>query len=632
MRSSPEARRLFTPGGALKGLFMVRTLFLCFLLCSIGSFVYPLSVLAQSSGHTSLSTPAAPPESQQNSAELASRDEPTTFKVNVKLVVVRAVVRDSQGHAVGNLQKEDFQVFDKGKPQVIAQFEVEQPGALAAKAHPKSEESSGAALSGGACSNAGSAPAVPERFVAYQFDDVHLEFADLARVREAAERHFATLRPTDRAGIFTTSGLTTLDFTDDRAKLRDTLVRLQPRPIASNTFKNQQCPDISYYQADLIVNKLDAFAKQVAVQEATDCAPTTVNGPGQQGVTLGNSAALVNAIAAGVLNAGQHESRVSLGSLKDVVHNVSRMPGQRSVVLVSPGFITPDLQYEYYEIVDRAVRSQVVINTLDARGLYVIIPYGEASRQPATPEGGRVPGPSAPPPVSKTLMAAAAAAANDDLLAALADGTGGVFFHNNNDFDEGFRRVAQAPEYSYVLAFAPQNLKLDGSFHTLKVTLKNPQKLTLQARRGYYAPRNFANPDEQAKQEIEDAMYSQEELHNLPVKLHTQFFKASEEDAKLVVLAHVDVQRLHFRKVDGRNSNILTCVSALFNRNGNFIQGTQKIVTMNWKDETLEHKLGSGITLKTSFDVKPGNYLVRLVVRDAEGQLMSAENGMVEIR
>jgi hypothetical protein len=53
---------------------------------------------------------------------------------------------------------------------------------------------------------------------------------------------------------------------------------------------------------------------------------------------------------------------------------------------------------------------------------------------------------------------------------------------------------------------------------------------------------------------------------------------------------------------------------------------------MHWKDQTLEHKLDSGITLKTSFDVKPGSYLVRLVVRDSEGQSMSAENGSVEIR
>src|SRR4029077_16299118 len=110
-----------------------------------------------------------------------------------------------------------------------------------------------------------------------------------------------------------------------------------------------------------------------------------------------------------------------------------------------------------------------------------------------------------------------------------------TFVRNNNDYDEAFRRLAQAPEYSYVLAFAPQNLKLDGSFHTLKVKLKSPQKLTLQARRGYYAPKGLVNPDEQAKQEIEDAMFSQEEMHNLPVKLRTQFFKASDQDAKLVV-------------------------------------------------------------------------------------------------
>ena len=102
--------------------------------------------------------------------------------------------------------------------------------------------------------------------------------------------------------------------------------------------------------------------------------------------------------------------------------------------------------------------------------------------------------------------------------------------------------------------------------------------------------------------------------------------------AKLVVLAHVDVQKLHFRKIEGRNDNVLTCVSAVFNRNGNFLQGTQKVVTMHWKDETLEHKLASGITLKTSFDVKPGSYLVRLVVRDEQGRSMSAENGSVEIR
>jgi hypothetical protein len=49
------------------------------------------------------------------------------------------------------------------------------------------------------------------------------------------------------------------------------------------------------------------------------------------------------------------------------------------------------------------------------------------------------------------------------------------------------------------------------------------------------------------------------------------------------------------------------------------------------KDATLENKLGSGITVKSTFDVKRGSYVVRLVVRDSEGQMMAAENGAVEI-
>jgi len=47
--------------------------------------------------------------------------------------------------------------------------------------------------------------------------------------------------------------------------------------------------------------------------------------------------------------------------------------------------------------------------------------------------------------------------------------------------------------------------------------------------------------------------------------------------------------------------------------------------------QTLARLDRSGITVKSSFDVKPGTYLVRLVVRDKEGELMAARNGAVVI-
>ena len=114
------------------------------------------------------------------------------------------------------------------------------------------------------------------------------------------------------------------------------------------------------------------------------------------------------------------------------------------------------------------------------------------------------------------------------------------------------------------------------------------------------------------------------------VELHTQFFKTSDDDAKLSVVVRLDVRHLHYRKVDGRNNNSVTVVSAVFDRNGNYINGNQKTLEMHWKDETLGSKLASGVTLKSSFDVKPGSYMVRLVVRDEEGQL-TAQNGAIEI-
>ena len=136
---------------------------------------------------------------------------------------------------------------------------------------------------------------------------------------------------------------------------------------------------------------------------------------------------------------------------------------------------------------------------------------------------------------------------------------------------------------------------------------------------------------DQAKQDIEDALFSREVMKDIPVTLHTQFFKSSEVDAKLSVLARIDVRILRYRKEEGRNRDNLTVVAALFDPNGNFVAGQENKIEMRLRDETLEKKLGSGITIKSSFDVKVGSYAVRVVVRDSEGQLMAAENGAVEI-
>ena len=72
-------------------------------------------------------------------------------------------------------------------------------------------------------------------------------------------------------------------------------------------------------------------------------------------------------------------------------------------------------------------------------------------------------------------------------------------------------------------------------------------------------------------------------------------------------------------------------MGGVFDRNGNYVTGAQNTVDMKLKDQTLEALPEEGITVRTSLDVKSGSYIVRLVVRDSEGQVMSAQNSAVEI-
>jgi VWFA-related protein len=543
--------------------------------------------------------PAKPP------AEMATHDEPAMFKARVNLVMVPVVVRDRKGNAVGSFKQEDFQLFDKGKPQFIARFSVEKvagrlnkAGAAAPPPSPDKPPEDKPAVD------------LPDRFIAYLFDDVHMKFGDLVPSRDAAGRHIDNaLRSTDRAAIYTTSGQTIQDFTDDKALLHEALAKLRIRPITGQGLR--KCPNMTYYMADQIVNKNNATVLDAAARDAQACLSLP---------TMQAAQSIAEQAARSELPLGDHETRIAMGVIRELVRRMAAMPGQRSIILVSGGFFTlAEHATEKSEIMDRAIRANVLINSLDARGLYT-----------DTPDIGRA-GTTMVTEMVLQQMERETSRAQADVMAELAAGTGGTFYQNSNDLDAGFARLATAPEYYYLLAFSPQNLKMDGNFHALKVTLKNVKDVSVSARTGYYAPRHTENAIETAKREIEEALFSRDEMDEIPVELHTQFFKSGENAARVSVIVKVDVKHLKFRKEADRNYNELTVVAGLFDRNGVYASGNQKRIEMRLKDETVEKRLDGGLTIRSSFDVKPGTYSVRLVVRDVEGQLMSARNGAVEI-
>jgi VWFA-related protein len=561
---------------------------------------------------TDSDTKPSQPPSPGDAAEVSSHDGPATFKVRVNLVLVRVVVRDSQGKVVPNLKKENFQLSDNRKPQTISSFSIETPEARTASAVAAPATSDGYSSSTDAI--AGKATVLPQRFVSMVFDDVHMSMEDTAFVRNSATRFFASLAPSDRVAFYTTSGQFKQDFTNDLDGLKKALLGIIPRHISNDNFHD--CPDVSYYEADLIENKTDSQALAVAAEEAVQCA---FNGDETK---IAMAQVLADTAAQRALIAGDTDTDYAYRHLEEAIRRLSAMPGQRVLVLVSPGFIMSTLQLEASDLVDRATRANIVINTIDARGLYTPDVMGDIANPPQ--DSLRTAG-------FKTSYRVAAQFAQEDVLAQFADGTGGRFFHNRNDVDEAMREAAAAPAFSYLLGFSPQNLKIDGRYHTLKVTLTNKEKFNIQARHGYFAPKSVEDPAEAAKQEMQEALFSQDEIRDLPVDLQTQFFKKDEMGARLAVLSHFDVKGIHFRKAEGRNKDQLTIVTGIFDENGNFVTGGEKVVEMKLLDTTYDRLSRSGFTVKSSFDVKPGTYMVRLVVRDAEGAQMAARNGAVVI-
>ena len=230
-------------------------------ICLAQSAAPPTQPLPAPSPQAPASAAASQPASQ---SEMSTHDAPAAFNTRVFLVQVPVVVRDKQGHAIGTLHKEDFQLFDKGKPQIITRFTVEKAGASSIPA----VKALDAALPQGAEGEGEGAP-IPEHFIAYLFDDVHLAAGDIARMRLATEQHLdQTYGPHYPRGDFhhfgrRSAGLHQRPQHDPRSAEPDSAL------YTDADLARRLSPNVSLYMADLVINKQDPTAIAAAVADAT---------------------------------------------------------------------------------------------------------------------------------------------------------------------------------------------------------------------------------------------------------------------------------------------------------------------------------------------------------------------------
>jgi VWFA-related protein len=386
---------------------------------------------------------------------------PPVVKSFVNEVIVPVVVRDSQGKAAANLTKDNFQVFDDGKQQAITGFMV-----IKRAAEPTAANSS----SPNPANNATTTPPPPAsagpRFIVFMFDDMNLTDSDLIQAQQAAIKVLdASLSRSDNAAVMTTSG-TNSGLTRDHKQLQQAIMSVRVKNIYHDS---HDCPHMDYYMGDLIVNKNDSQALQAATEETMTCSQMTVPEMAAQ---------IARQAAQRAVQLGDQNFRTNLSFLRLVISKMGPLPGQRIMILVSPGFLTPTAEAMNLksDVLDMAARGNVVINVLDARGLYTT--GLDASQTGAgSPMSAGI----------QTQYRQASMLANSEVMGELADGTGGTIIQNSNDLAGGFGRLVAGPEYLYLLSFSIANMKPNGAYHKLKVKVNQPGS-TVQARRGYFAP------------------------------------------------------------------------------------------------------------------------------------------------
>ncbi len=436
-------------------------------------------------------TPVIQPSASVESDKAANPQQPPpalpgqaefTLQVNVDSLLVPAVVLDNAGHAVGGLVKENFVILDEGQSRTITGLTLVKTALPVESGNLR--PTTGSATPRNVSVTASAPIATANRFLVFLFDDRHMTADDLPIVQKAATRLFDRPLPeTDSAAVLSFMGVNS-GITRDSATLQSAITKLAVHQAFQHG--KEDCPDVDYYSADQIIRQHNPMEFQIAVQEAKQCSFLQESGSASVNIYDGMSnpqdpfqkAAM--AAASHALVVGEEDARESLLSVRNIIRVMAKLPGQRVLIFVSPGFLSlsPESMALKSEIMDSAAASDVIVNSLDARGLYA--GNVDASQGGNTSTLARITG----QPVQNKL---ASMQASENALSELAAGTGGRFFHNSNDLQGGLQTLTAAPENLYLLDISLKDAKHDGAYHRLQVKVDRPG-LHVLARKGYFAP------------------------------------------------------------------------------------------------------------------------------------------------
>jgi VWFA-related protein len=530
----------------------------------------------------------APPQQPQ----FAYPQRPT-FAVESNLVVVDVSVRDRKGNLIDNLTRNDFKIYEDNLPQDIVTFSAENvPVGPPAGATPAvvtaTDVPAAAARSAPPVVNLALNPGQPpkkedlqgKRLVILFFDLSSLGTEDLIRSADTAREFIAKQAgPQDLVAIATYDNALALaqDFTNDRNVLLKTL-----NAISSPDSGNAAAEDLS----DANTSD-DVFV------------PDTMQ-----------------------FNIFNTDRRLS--ALETLAKRYREFPERKSLLYFSSGVTTTGVENnaQIRSTVDNANRSNMSIYTVDSRGLVALPPGGGASAGSA---GGRGMFSGAAMMRQRTNFSS-----SQETLTTLAHDTGGQAFSDANDLSLAIKQVQNDTHIYYVLGYFSANAKQDGKYRKIRVEVTRPD-VRVEHRPGYFASKAFAQLTQQERDlQLQQAMNVDRPFVDVPVILQTDYFRKDNSNTLVPVSIELAGDGLKFEDKGANKEGKFEFVAQVSDPKGRVTGVARDIVQVRLPSEKAEKLKSGGIFYSTGFQLRPGDYTLKFLVRDnGTGKLGGFEQPLI---
>jgi VWFA-related protein len=512
--------------------------------------------------------------------------ETPVFRSSTRLVVQTVTVKDRNGRVVEGLTAKDFIVTEDNQPQEIAFVEFQRlvdepvPGGVAAAVPPAaapaappaplpSTEVPGVIAGGIAPPTAGDIKYRNRRLIVLYFDNSATFPPDQIRAYEAALKYISTnMQAADLIAIMTYGGgavRVKQDFTDDKAKLRQVI-------------------EVLMYGEDK-----DGDG---------------VRDPDIEGTEFGQNDAEFNVFS----------TDRQLAALQTGIEKLRPFPEQKSLVYFASNLRLngTDNNAQQRATTNAAIRANVQLYPVDARGLVAMAPLGDATQR--SPGGiGMFTGALAMAQMSRFQR-------SQDTLYSLAKDTGGKAMFDFNDLSLGIIQAAEAQGSYYIIGYYSTHIANDGKFRRVKVSLANNREGELAYRQGYYADKEWAKQSTADRErQLEEALMLDNPITDMTVALELNYFQLNSAEYFVPIAVKIPGRELAMARQRGAQRITLDFIAEIKDDPyGITYSNMRDKVEKNLADATAQQLASQPIHYETGFTLLPGKYVIKFLARDAE--------------